>query len=101
MRIIPKTRLGNLVIILILIFFIFLGLFFLFVFLGERGGATFFSNLKLTIPIMIAVISGISAFFIGSSSIIKKKERAISVFLATILGFFILLWVLAEVMFPH
>jgi len=97
----PKTYLAKWSVGLIVSFFVFLGLFFLFVDLGERGGDTFFNNLKLTIPIVVAGISGISAFFIGLISIIKNRERSVFVFMATLLGFFVLLWVLAEILFPH
>ena len=97
----PKTHLGRWSVVLIILFFTFLGLFFLFVDLGERGGDTFFSNLKLTIPMLIAGTCGVGSFFVGLVSIIKCKEHSILVFLATILGFLILLWILAEFLFPH
>jgi len=97
----PKTHLGKWSIVLIISFFIFLGLFFIFVNLGERGGDTFFSNLKLTIPMLIAGISGVGCFFTGIISVFKNKEKSVLVFLSIILGFLILLWILAEVLFPH
>ncbi len=97
----PKSSLGKLSLGLIISFFLFLILFFLFVSFGERGGDTLFSNLKLTIPMFLAVISAIGSFFTGIISIFKNKERGILVFLSTILGFLILLWVLGEILFPH
>jgi hypothetical protein len=68
---------------------------------GQRGGDTFFSNLALAIPILLAGISGISAFFTGIIGIIKSKDRSVIVFIATIIGFFVLFWLLAEVLVPH
>jgi len=100
-RFIPKTYLGKWSIRLIITFILFLALFFLFVALGERGGDTFFSNLRLTIPMFIAGISGIASFFTGFISIIKRKERSIFVFLATVIGFLILIYILLEILFPH
>jgi len=97
----PKTNLGKYSLILIIAFFIFLAIFFLFINLGEKGGDTYFSNLKLTIPFTIAWISAIASFFTGIISILKDKERAVLVFLSTILGFLILLFILAEFLFPH
>jgi hypothetical protein len=97
----PKTHLGKLSLKLIISFFIFMGIFFLFINMGERGGKTFFSNLKLTIPFLIANISAIISFFTGTISITKKKEKSILVILSTILGFLILLWFGAEFLFPH
>lgn len=97
----PKTYLGKLSVGLIIAFFVFLGLFFLFVTLGERGGDIFFSNVKLAIPTLLAGISGIATFFIGLISIIRSKERSIFVFLATTIGFFVLIYVLVEISVPH
>ena len=97
----PKTYLGKWTVGLILGFFIFLSIFFIFISLGEKGGVSFFSNLKLTIPILLAAISGIAAFFVGLFDIIGKKERSILVFLSALLGLFVLVYTLGEICFPH
>ena len=97
----PKTYLGKWSVGLILNFFLFMGIFALFVNLGERGGETFFSNLKLTIPFMIAVLSGSGSFLVGMVSLILRKERSILVFLSSLLGFLILLFILGEFISPH
>lgn len=96
-----KNLLGKLSVWLIIFFFIFLGLFFIFISFGEKGGDTFFSNLRLTIPMIIAGICGIFSFFTGFINIIKNKEYTILVFISTIIGFFILYWIIAELLFPH
>jgi len=98
---IPKTCLGKWSVILIVFFFLFFAVFWVFVVSGQRGGDTFFSNLFLTIPMLLAASSGIIAFFTGIISIINKKERSIFVFLSTLIGFFILFFCLGEVLFPH
>ena len=82
----------------LLFFFV---LFQLLVASGQRGGDTFFSNLVLTIPILLAGISGVSAFLSGIIGIIKRKEQSVFVFLATTIGFFVLIFCLGEVLFPH
>ena len=97
----PKTNLGKWSVGLLVGFFIFLNVFFMFIDFGERGGATFFSNLKLTIPFCIAAISAIAGFFTGAISIFKNKERSVLVFLSTLLGFLVFLWCCAEILFPH
>jgi len=97
----PKTHLGKWTVGLIIAFFIFLAVFFMFVNLGERGGDTIFSNLKLLIPYSIAVLSAVASFFTGIISVFKNKERSVLVFLSVILGFLIFLWILAEFLFPH
>ncbi len=70
---------------------------------GQRSevGAAFFDNLILAIPILLAGISGVSAFLTGVIGIIKSKDRSVLVFIATIIGFFILFFVLGEVLFPQ
>jgi hypothetical protein len=98
---IPKTRLGRWSIWLIIAFILLLISFQLLVISGQLGGDTFFSNLVLSIPMLLAAISGISAFFTGIIGIIKSKERAVLVFVATIIGLFILVFVLGEFLVPH
>ena len=98
---IPKTHLGKWSVGLIISFLFFLGVFFIFVNSGETGGDTIFSNLKLLIPYSIAVISAVASFFTGIISVFKNKEKSVFVFLSIILGFLVLLWILAEVLFPH
>ena len=96
----PKTNLGKLSTGLIVSFFVFLGVFFVFIKLEERGGETYFSNLKLTIPFTVAWASAVGSFFVGIVGIIKR-ERSVLVFLSSLLGFLILLWIIAEIIFPH
>ncbi|BBE30433.1 hypothetical protein OSSY52_05740 [Tepiditoga spiralis] len=96
-----KEKLSKLSIYSIILFFAFFSIFLLFIKLGERGGQTFFSNLKLTIPFLLAAASGIFSFFTGIISILKNKERSILVFISTGIGAFILFWVSAEILFPH
>ena len=97
----PKTKLGKWSIGLIVSFFAFLWIFYLLVAAGERGGATFFSNLKLTIPMLIAAGSAVASFFTGLISIIKRKERAILVFISSLIGLLVLIYVILEFSFPH
>ena len=97
----PKTRFGKWSVGLIIAFFLLLMFFYLLVASGQRGGATFFSNLVLAVPMLFAGICGISSFFAGIIGIIKMKERSVLVFLATIIGLFVLFFCLGEILFPH
>ena len=97
----PKTKLGKWSVGLIIVFILLLILFFLLVASGQRGGDTFFSNPLLTIPMLVAGICGVGAFFTGIISIIKMKERAIIVYIATVIGFFVLMYISAEILSPH
>ena len=97
----PKTTLGKWSVALIVAFIILLVSFQLLVASGQRGSETFFSALILTVPILIAGITGVSAFVTGLIGVIRSRERSVSVYLAVTIGLLVLLWVLAEIIFPH
>jgi hypothetical protein len=71
------------------------------VLLGYRGGDTFFSNPSLAVPILLTGISGIAAFITGLISIIRVKERAISVYLAVVIGLIVLVVALVQIVSPN
>ena len=97
----PTTTLGKRSAWLIFTFAVSLASFGILVASGQRGGDTFFSNPILTIPILIAATAGISAFITGLISIVRRKERSISVYLAVVFGLITLVFVLGEIIFPH
>lgn len=97
----PKTTSGKWSVGLIIVFIVLLVLFQLLVASGQRGGETFFSNLILTVPMLIAGVSGVSAFAIGLIGVIRSRERSIAVYLATLIGLLVPLFVLGEIIFPH
>ena len=55
----------------------------------------------VALPMLAGFISGIAAFFVGIISITRKKDHSVLVFLSTAIGFLVLLWCLAEILFPH
>lgn len=55
----------------------------------------------LALTMLAAMISGISAFIIGLIAIIKQKERALLVYIATSAGAFLAVFLLGELIFPH
>jgi len=100
----PKTALGKWSVGLIVgspLFFLLAMLILLWS--GQRSEdiETFFSNLAIAIPMLLAGICGISAFFTGIIGIIKSKERSVIVFISTFIGFFVLFLLLGEVLVPH
>ncbi|MBI2848533.1 MAG: hypothetical protein HYX88_00170 [Chloroflexi bacterium] len=97
----PRTRLGKWSVGLIVIFFLLFATFQLLVASGQGGGATFFNNLVLTVPIVFAGIAGVLAFLTGIVGIIKSRERSVLVFLAAAMGLFILVFWLGEILSPH
>ena len=97
----PSAVLGAWSVRLIAFAFAFFILFAALVALGQRGGETFFSNLVLTIPMLIAAVLAVCAFITGILSIIRNRERAVFVLISTTIGLFVLIFGLAEIIFPH
>ncbi len=50
---------------------------------------------------IVAALFGVSSLFTGLISLIKNKERAIPVFISTLIGLFILVFWLGEILSPH
>ena len=97
----PSTTLGrwSVGLGLSLIFFYIIGI--LIVTLGHQtGGDTFFDNLYISIPMCIAGLSGIGAFFTGIIGLIKFKERAVLTLLSTGIGLLVIMLILGEVISP-
>jgi hypothetical protein len=99
--IVPKTLSGKWSVGLVGAFFLFIFIFAMLVVSGQRGGETFFSNLSLTVPMLIAAASGIAALVTGIVGVLKSRERAVLVYFAIFVGLIVLLWGLAEVISPH
>lgn len=99
--IIPKSRLGKWSLGLLGGFVLFIALFAILAAYLRDGGETFFSNLRLSLPILLAGLCGIAAFFTGSAGIVFSRERSVLVFLAVLIGLFVLVFFLGEVLFPH
>lgn len=100
-RLLPNTRLGKWSMWLIVVSVVFLILFMILVAFGERGGDSFFSNMKLSTFVLIAGIFGVASFLAGLLGIIKSRERSIVVFLSSAAGFFALVFLIGELAFPH
>jgi len=99
---IPTSLLGKWSIGLIIAFLLFFALHMVIASAGHSGGGkTFFSNLALAIPMLFAAISGTAAFFTGVIAIIASKERSIPVFLTTLIGLFVMIFCLGEIISPH
>ena len=102
MHMLPGTRLGKWSMGLIIAFLL---LFFLMALLGgvfgERGGATFSSNLLLAIPGFTAGICAIGAFITGAIAVFHRKETAVLVYVSMAVGLAVTLFVAGEFAFPH
>ena len=55
----------------------------------------------VALSMLAGMAAGISAFTVGLVAIIKQKERALTVYVATLAGMLLLLFLIGEVVFPH
>lgn len=67
---------------------------------GQAGGDTIFDNLYISIPMLLAGLSGIAAFVVGLISIVKSKERSPLVYIATLIGLLIVVFLAGETFGP-
>ncbi len=104
---IPETFLGKWSVLLIvampILFYIGMSFvdFYEFVPAGKTIPHDIMVRPGVALPMLAGFVSGIVAFFTGIVGIIRKKDHSVFVFLSTTIGFFMLLWCLAEVLFPH
>jgi len=107
MSFLPKSNLGKLSIALIVIvpILFYLGMSFVSFYESVSAGKTIPQDILnrpgIALPMLAGFIFGIAALFCGILGITKKKDYSVLVFISTILGFCVLLWVLAEIFFPH
>lgn len=104
----PKTKLGKWSVVLIILtpVLFFLGSLFLKLFYESvSSGSTILEDIVkrpvLAIPMLLGMGSGVSAFFTGLIAIIKDKERAVVVFVSTVLGLLVILFLIGEFTSPH
>eukprot|EP00483_Globobulimina_turgida_P010908 UN10929 len=99
--ILPHSWLGKVSLGLIIFFVVCVGIFIIFIATGQRGGQEFFSNLYLAIPGVCAGIGAVLAFFTALISIIFYKDYSILLFVTTIIGAIVFIWILMEIAGPH
>jgi len=97
----PSTREGWWSVRLVGAFFVFFILFQALVGAGQRGGDTFFSNPWLAVTILLAGSAAIAGGATAGVAVVGKGERSLLVFVALLLGLFVLTFVLGELIFPH
>lgn len=68
---------------------------------GETILADIGNRPALAITMLIGFTAGISAFIVGLTAIINRKERNILVYAASVLGAAMILFLIAEFLFPH
>ena len=55
----------------------------------------------LALTMLAGMVAGILAFFVGLLAILKKKENALLVYVSTVIGGILTLYLVGELAFPH
>ena len=55
----------------------------------------------LALTMLAGMVAGISAFIVGLLAIVKHREKALLVYGSTVIGGFLMLFLLGELAFPH
>lgn len=99
--VVPRTELGRWSVGLIAAFAGGLSFFAVAVWAGERGGDEFLDNMWLTGPMLFAFAAAVGATVTGLMAVVGKKERAVPVYLAALVGGLVTIFGIVEVAFPH
>lgn len=69
------------------------------------AGNTIFEDMSnrpvLALSMLAGMVAGALAFVAGIVAIVRQKERARIVYVATVIGAFLLLFLIGELLFPH
>ena len=68
---------------------------------GETGGDTFFSNLLLGLSGLAAGASAIAAGLVALFAIVRRGERSLVVLLVMLIGLYVLVLAIGELVSPH
>ena len=69
--------------------------------LGQTGGDTFTDNWWISGPALVAALGIVGAFATGLYAILRQRERAALVILATVIGGLVTFFIIGEVSTPH
>lgn len=107
-RITPNTTLGKwsvrLIVAMPILFFIgslFTNSLYKLVPAGRTILADIAARPALALTMLAGMVAGISAFIVGLLTIIRQKEKAILVYVSTVIGAFLILFLIGEIIFPH
>ena len=106
-KILSKTILGkwSIVLIVLMPILFYIGMSFVSFYESVPAGKTIPDDIVarpgVSLPMLAGFASGIIAFITGLTAIIKKRERSILVFVSTIIGALLILYLAGEIISPH
>lgn len=69
------------------------------------SGSTILADISsrpfLALSMLIGMAAGVTSFITGLLAIVKDKDRALLVYVSTVLGGLLIIYLVAEVAFPH
>ena len=72
---------------------------------GVQSGRTILADISarplVALTMLAGMATGVAGFITGLIAIIKRKENALLAYLSTILGGLLVLYLIAEIAFPH
>ena len=68
---------------------------------GETILADIAARPALALTMLTGMAAGITAFVLGLLAIIRQKENALLVYISTVIGALVILFLAAEIAFPH
>ncbi len=68
---------------------------------GDTIWADITARPALALTMLAGMVSGVAAFLTGLVAIIRRKERAILVYVSSAIGGLLVLFLAGEILFPH
>jgi hypothetical protein len=68
---------------------------------GETILADIVARPALALTMLAGMVVGVSAFIVGLFAILRHKERALLVYISSLIGAFLVLFLAGEILFPH
>jgi hypothetical protein len=105
-KLLPKNKLGewSVVLIMVMMLFFYLGMSFVDFYSSIPAGRTIPQDIinrpGVALLMLAGFASGIIAFITGLVAIIKNRERSVLVFVSTIIGALLILYLAGEIIFP-
>jgi len=107
-RLVPLTSLGkwSIGLIIAMPLLLILGSLFLnTMYVSVPSGNTLLDDIAgrpgLALSMLAGMVAGVAAFFTGLLAIIRQKERALLVFISSIIGALVIILLASEVLFPQ